>query len=196
MAEKNVLDNKQVKRTVNYTDKEDKEVTKEITLNQPSYETVLDVQDMQQSSGGFQDYGAVYDTLMKKVLVNPRMDYKFVNEEVEKNKDDKGTIEFEDRDGGSTKLDVIFPSAREAVNLVFNIQKADGSANIKGLMQALNDDVFRDAKGNKLTWDYWDEHGGSLNAIIKVNEYLVAALSHTGFWPMMQEADTFLQKRA
>jgi len=196
MAEKNVLDTKQVKRTVIYKDKDGKEVKKEITLNQPSYETVLDVTDMQQSSGGFRDYGGIYATLMEKVLVNPRMDYKFVNEEVEKNEENKGTIEFEDRDGGTTKLNVVFPNAREAVNIVFNVQKADGAANLKELVGTLNDDVFRDEKGKKIAWSYWDEHGGSFNAIDKANGFLLSALVHTGFWAMMQEANSFLQQRA
>ncbi|KRN02164.1 hypothetical protein FD13_GL000304 [Levilactobacillus senmaizukei DSM 21775 = NBRC 103853] len=196
MAAKNVLDAKQVKRTISYKNKDGEDVTKEITLNQPNYETVLDVNDMQQRSGGFRDFGSVYETLMKEVLVNPRMDYKFINESVEKNKDDKGTIEFEDRDGGTVKLNVIFPSAREATNIIFNIQTADGSANLKELLGTLNDDVFRDDKGHKITWAYWDEHGGGYNALPEANKFLLDALVHTGFWTMMQEANSFLQERA
>ncbi|WP_203648890.1 hypothetical protein [Secundilactobacillus yichangensis] len=196
MAEqKDVLDLKQVKRTVDYKDKDGKKVTKEITLNTPSYPDALDITDLTQGPNGFQDFGEAYAKTMEKVLVTPHLDYKFINEQVEKNHDDKSSIEFTDKNDETVKLDTIFPNAREAVNIIFNFTKSDGSANVRQVVQTLNDDVFRDEKGQKLTWDFWQEHGGIFDAIPKVVDNLSTALVHTGFLAIIGEAYSFLQEQ-
>ncbi|WP_282801126.1 hypothetical protein [Secundilactobacillus kimchicus] len=195
MAEKNVLDLKQVKRTVHYTDAKGKKVDKEITLQTPSYQEGLAINDLANGPQGFRDYGEIYSRLMAKVLVNPHFDYKYINELVEKNEDAKGTIEFEDRNGENVKLNVIFPNAREATNLIFNLQKSDGSANATQIAVTMNDDVFRDENDKPLTFDYWADHGNIYEAIPKADEFLFAALGHTGFLAVMGEAFSFLQEQ-
>lgn len=195
MAQKDILDLKQEKRTVEYTNKEGEKVTQEVTLNTPSYPDALDINDLTQGPNGFRDYGEAYARTMDKVLVNPRMDYKSVNEAIEKNGDNKGEITFDDKKGENVKLAVVFPNAREAVNLTMNFIRSDGSANMRQTIQTLNEDVFRDENGKALTWDYWQEHGNVYAALTPVIDYLNTGLAHAGFLAIVGKAFSFLQEQ-
>lgn len=196
MAEKkDILDLEQEKRTVKYKDADDKPVSKEITLNTPSFPDALDITDLTQGPNGFQDFGEAYAKTMQKVLVYPHLDYKTVNGQVEANHDDKGSIEFTDKNDETVKLNTVFPNTREAINIIFNFTKSDGSANVHQVAETLNQDVFRDEKGEPLTWDFWQEHGGLFNALPKVIEYLSTAVGHTGFLAIIGEAYSFLQEQ-
>lgn len=190
-----VLDKKQIKRTVSYLGKDGKRMSKEITLEELAYEDALAINDLAQSAGGYRDFGEIYSEIMEKVLVNPRWDYKTVKTLITNDGQDKGTITFNGRKDAKLTLDVVFPDARTAVNLMMNTQKADGSMNIKETVQALNESVFRDKNGKPLTWEYWSNHGGAYNALAKASDFLLKGFENVGFMATMSEAYSFLQEQ-
>lgn len=190
---------KQEKRTVEIVDAKGKKTGEkvELTVEVPSWRDQLAMNDLQNVGNNMSDTGELYAQLLDKVLVNPRLDFKVMNEAIENDKDLKQrTITFIGKDDKEHKLIVKFPNYRDALTMLSVAQLVDGAYNMLGFMTDATKYLFKDSKGKAISDDYWDKTGGMYNAMAEAIDYLNEVMNINGYRQILNELYTFFQEKS
>lgn len=191
------MNTKQVKQDIELVDNNGRKTGKKVTvtLESPSWTDKLMINDLRNVGDNQSDMGEYYNQLLEKVLVNPRLDFKFMNEEIEKDVDKKDKkIEFKGDDGKNHKLTLHFPDYRTAINLINELYLLNGASNVAQFVEDCNKLVFRDSKGKAISNDYWDKTGGVYDVVVKTVEFLNDVLDTNNYLQILNGIDLFFQK--
>lgn len=164
--------------------------TMELTMMNPTWTNKLMLIDLKDSG----DRGSYVDKLLETVLVNPRLSFKDVNEEIEADKEIHSTeIKIKDSEGEEKVLTATFPDYRVALGI-----SADSQNTLRGFMTDLNEIVLTDENGKHLDMDFWDTLPDDAlpDAMQQAVEFLSKGLNYKHFAQITDELDTFLTSKS
>lgn len=164
-----------------------------VTLRDPGYGVLLKIRSKQNIGDNQRDLGEMANLINENVIVNPRYAFADLDKAVS-DKDKTKEVTLDGRKGKKIHAVIKFPGYREAINLMADVQGANGSDDSLGVMEVMNKDIFR-APGNPdkpLDMSFWD-NGGGLQAITEAREYFNDVMNRDGYSAVLAKAVTFLQ---
>lgn len=188
------LASKQVKKTIELIDQQGKKTGKkvDITMEEVDWETRLRIDDLQNVGNNLTDQGELSRQLLENVLVNPRLDFEYMNEQIEAAGYGKKSLTFVGKDGKKHKYDVIFPGYGDALNILSETQGVDGAFNFLGFFTDVNRFVVRDTKGNPVNFNFWDKAENLYDVHGDITKFLREATSVNGYLQIIGELRSFL----
>lgn len=150
------LVNKQQTTEVKWKDSKDKEHTTKLVLKEPSSYVAMQLADLTNGEGSIAQMDEIFEILMDKVIVSPRMGYKELNDEVPEKLREK-TVKYKNSKGEDFKVVYKFPGYRAALRIMNEGQRNNGAMNITATISDILDECARDEDGKKLTWDDIDD---------------------------------------
>lgn len=183
-------------RIVDYKDEKGKDTTREITVTEPDIGPTAQIMDLLNVGDDTANFEEVFDRLMNDVLVEPRLSYGQMNDDLPEKYQSK-VITKKNKRGEEVKLHMKFPGYRKAIGIFMNGQRPSGASNIAGTLEEMDKEVFRKADGQVVRESYWnaggDGYGLGLAAIGEAQTFLSDALSYNGNFEVLIKALTFLQ---
>ncbi|MEJ6401035.1 hypothetical protein [Nicoliella lavandulae] len=192
--------NRTVKK-VSYQDLEGTDHEVEAALKDPGDFYLAQAIDMVQSADDTSDYVGLYSLIMDKVLLSPRLTYRYENEQLKKAKADvrKHTITATDKNDNEIHLVVKVPTYERLVNLIFMSTRPSSATNITGLVTELANGVLYDMNDNKIDNDFWEYgkpgNGFMMSVINETLSYLQNVANRDGFLSVMNAGITFLTQK-
>lgn len=150
------LVNKQKTEEVTWKDNEGKKHTTKLVLKEPTSYVSMQLADLTNGEGSIAQMSEIFEILMDKVIVSPRMGYKELNDEVPEKLREK-TVKYKNADGDDFKVVYKFPGYRAALRIMNEVQRNNGAMNMTSTISDILEECARDVDGNKLTWDDVDE---------------------------------------
>lgn len=150
------LVNKQKTEEVTWKDNEGKKHTTKLVLKEPTSYVSMQLADLTNGEGSIAQMSEIFEILMDKVIVSPRMGYKELNDEVPEKLREK-TVKYKNADGDDFKVVYKFPGYRAALRIMNEVQRNNGAMNMTSTISDILEECARDVDGNKLTWDDVDD---------------------------------------
>lgn len=150
------LVNKQKTEEVTWKDNEGKKQTTKLVLKEPTSYVSMQLADLTNGEGSIAQMSEIFEILMDKVIVSPRMGYKELNDEVPEKLREK-TVKYKNADGDDFKVVYKFPGYRAALRIMNEVQRNNGAMNMTSTISDILEECARDVDGNKLTWDDVDD---------------------------------------
>lgn len=150
------LVNKQKTEEVTWKDNEGKKHTTKLVLKEPTSYVSMQLADLTNGEGSIAQMSEIFEILMDKVIVSPRMGYKELNDEVPEKLREK-TVKYKNADGDDFQVVYKFPGYRAALRIMNEVQRNNGAMNMTSTISDILEECARDVDGNKLTWDDVDD---------------------------------------
>ncbi|RXI77377.1 hypothetical protein [Levilactobacillus suantsaii] len=168
--------------------------SKEVTFRDPGYGVLMQIRSKQNVGDNERDFGEMANLINENVIVHPRYAFADLNKSVSK-KDESKVVTLDGRKGKKVQILMKFPGYREAINLVTDIRGANGADMSLGVLNALDQDVFRhaDKPDNPLDIQFWGDNGGGVQAISEALTYFTEVMDREGYLTIFGKAVTFLQ---
>lgn len=186
-----LLDNNQVKKTVKW-EEDGKELSREITLQEPDARTASRILGTMTHGDNVMHFGDAMEIIMANdVIVNPKYNYKMLNEKLTK-EDTKKSVELTNRDGKKVTLYMNFPDYRTAFDLAMYMQHTDGTVDLTGMIDRLiASRVIVDGNNKTLDWDWFDDRKkgyGLMGAVVQESiTFLMETLGKDGVFATLLE---------
>ncbi|GHP12970.1 hypothetical protein YK48G_03950 [Lentilactobacillus fungorum] len=183
--------------TVEWTDDNNKKHTKTITLQDPGIGIATQIMDLINVGDDTSDYGSAFDLIMTNVLVNPRLNYGQLNNDLPEKLNKKTIIKKNNR-GEDVKINLVFPRYRTALQLFMSGERPSGALNMHDTLESLNHEVLRtDEKTPQIVkMKYWDPagHGYGLGgtAMSEATNYLGDILNRNGVLAILMKSFRFV----
>lgn len=162
-ADKSTLDlnkimSNQTYDTVKWRDDDGKRHQKKITLQDPGIGVASRILDDMNTGDNVGDFGEIFELCMEYALVNPHLNYEILNKELPKELQTRD-LKKKNKQGEDVVIPMHFPGFRDALQTVMMAQRTNGASNFHDTLQSLNENVFKDAKGNPIDEDFWEPGG-------------------------------------
>ena len=150
------LVNKQKTEEVTWKDNEGKKHTTKLVLKEPTSYVSMQLADLTNGEGSIAQMDEIFEILMDKVIVSPRMGFKELNDEVPEKLREK-IVKYKNADGDDFKVVYKFPGYRAALRIMNEVQRNNGAMNMTSTISDILEECARDVDGKKLTWDDVDD---------------------------------------
>lgn len=186
-----LLNNKQITKTVTWEDEDGKQQSREIILQEPDARTATQIIGTMSGANNTAYFGEAIGLILdNNVIVNPKLTFSDLNHNLSKD-DAKSSVELVNGDGKKVTLYMKFPDYRTAFNILMYAQKTDGSVDITGMLDLLFENVLVDGNQKKLDWDWLDDHnkgyGLTSDVIEESIKFLSDVLNKDGVFAMLME---------
>lgn len=189
------INNGQSTEKVTYHNYNGDKKTIKITLGDPGIQTATKAIDLMQAGNNTSDFTDLFQLIMDKVVVSPRLSFAKEEKTLPKNLKSK-TTNHKNKNGVDVSLHYVWPGYRKAVQIVTEAGRPNGAMNMEGMLKDLNDYVFKDDTGKSVNNKYWNAgghaYGLGMKAINEATEYLSDVLDHDGFNAIIQKGLSFL----
>lgn len=180
---------------VTYRDYNGEKHTKIVTLADPGIGVATQAIDLMQSGNNTSDFIDLFQLIMDKVIVNPKLSYSSEQHSLPKALKSK-TVSHKNNSGAKVSLHYVFPGYRRAVQIVTEAGRPNGALNMTGVLKDLNTYVFKNDDGRAVKNSYWDAGGHAsglgMRAINEAIGYLSDVLDYDGFNSTIQKGLSFL----
>lgn len=183
--------------TVEWTDENQKKHSKVITLQDPGIGIATQIMDLVNVGDDTSDWGTAFELVMTNVLVNPRLNYGALNNQLPE-KLNKKTIVKKNNSGDDVKLNLVWPGYRTALQLFMSGERPSGALNMHDTLEALDREVLRTDEPTPqiVKTKYWDPagHGYGLGgtAMSEATNYLGNILNRNGVLAMLMKSFRFV----
>lgn len=186
----------QVQKKVEYTDKDGNKQIKNVTFQNAGIEVATQLIDYMQGEDSNSDWSSIFDILMSKVIVNPKMTFEDLDKQLDKKYKTK-TVKKTNKNGEEINLNFKFPNYRNALEIVFSVSKTNGALKLTDTLNRLNKQVITNDQKEQVSMDYWNigGHGVGLGMVAyqEALSYLAEVLEVDGVRALLLEAFQFIQ---